>query len=160
MANKNFTDFTLKTPTNADFLVGYNADGSNEFKITINSLVSSYVNNTELNAASSVLLPTSVYRSVSATFATKTDLNAASSVFLPTSVYRAASATFATTTDLNAASSVLLPTSTYRATSGTFLVSDTTNAPTASSISNVILISQINYNNLGVKNPNTLYFIV
>lgn len=68
MANKNFTDFTLKTPISGDFLVGYNADGSVEYKTTVNRLLSSYVTSTALNATSSVLLPTSVYRSASATF--------------------------------------------------------------------------------------------
>lgn len=196
MADQNFTNFTLKTPANTDFLVGYNADGSNEFKTTVSALVSSYATNTALNAASSVLLPTSVYREASgnwqssyeyvnnnsenwdsvylqvnelssswqggdlSSYATKTALNAASSVLLPTNVYNAASGSFVTTTALNATSSILLPTSVYRATSGTFLVSDTTTAPTASSISNVILISQTDYNNLPIKFANTLYFIV
>lgn len=59
MANKNFTDFTLKTPVSGDFLVGYNADGSNEFKTTVNALVSSFASNllsvtyTELTSLSS-----------------------------------------------------------------------------------------------------------
>ena len=46
MANQNFTDFTLKTPLSGDFLVGYNADGSTEFKTTVNALVSSYATST------------------------------------------------------------------------------------------------------------------
>jgi hypothetical protein len=68
MTNQNFTDFTLKTPASGDFLVGYNADGSAEYKTTVNTLVGSFATNTALNAASSVLLPTSIYRSTSGTF--------------------------------------------------------------------------------------------
>lgn len=46
MANKNFTDFTLKTPpANNDFLVGYNADGSAEFRTTLRSLASASFTN-------------------------------------------------------------------------------------------------------------------
>jgi hypothetical protein len=98
MANQNFTDFILKTPASGDFLVGYNANGSREFKTTVNALVSSFATNTALNAASSVLLRTSVYQNASAAFASNTALNAASSVLLRTSVYQNASAAFASNT--------------------------------------------------------------
>ena len=37
MANKNFTDFTLKTPLSGDFLVGYNASGSTEIRTAVAS---------------------------------------------------------------------------------------------------------------------------
>lgn len=39
MSNQNFTNFTLKTPASGDFLVGYNADGSSEFRTTVNTLL-------------------------------------------------------------------------------------------------------------------------
>lgn len=190
MANKNFTDFTLKTPASGDFLVGYNADGSTEIRTTVGAFALS----AHTHLASQISNSTTVGRSLM----TATDAAAAraaigagtvseggepefQSITLsdsPDSLTLSANAaatrnnlglntasqmpsgSFATTTALNAASSILLPTSVYRATSGTFLVSDTTTAPTASSISNVILISQTDYNNLPIKFANTLYFIV
>lgn len=59
MANQNFTNFTLKVPASGDFLVGYNADGSAEYKTTVNRLLSSYASSSisvtfdELTALSS-----------------------------------------------------------------------------------------------------------
>jgi hypothetical protein len=96
VANKNFIDFNLKTPSDSDFLVGYNSDGSAEYKTTVSGLLSSFATNTSLNAASSVLLRTSVYQNTSGSFATNTSLNAASSVLLRTSVYQNTSGSFAT----------------------------------------------------------------
>lgn len=41
MANKNFTDFTLKTPLlSSDYIVGYNTQGTEEIKVPVQSVVS------------------------------------------------------------------------------------------------------------------------
>lgn len=79
---KNFTNFTLKTPTSGDFIVGYNADGSSEYKATVDELLYSYV------------------------------------------------------------------------------LSDTTTVPAASSVKNIIVLSQEAYDNILNKNPDILYFII
>jgi hypothetical protein len=70
MANQNFTDFTLKTPTSGDFLVGYNADGSDEFRTTVGVLLSSCItsNTTNISLASSInniiILPQDSYDAI------------------------------------------------------------------------------------------------
>jgi hypothetical protein len=40
------------------------------------------------------------------------------------------------------------------------VISDTTNTPTASAVSNIVMITQDNYDALMTKDPSTLYFIV
>jgi hypothetical protein len=40
MADNSFLDFNLKTPDTADFLVGYNADGSTEYKTNVSQVLS------------------------------------------------------------------------------------------------------------------------
>ena len=48
MPSKNFTNFNLKTaPLSGDFIVGYNSDGSAEFKLTIGKLFEYFI--TQLN---------------------------------------------------------------------------------------------------------------
>lgn len=42
MADQTFVDFPFKSPSKEDFLVGYNANSSNEFKTTVSTLLSSY----------------------------------------------------------------------------------------------------------------------
>lgn len=86
MANQNFTNFTLKIPASGDFLVGYNADSSDEYRTTISHLTNSL--------------------------------------------------------------------------SSTFIQSNTTLIPTATAISNIVMITQANYDALAVRYPNTIYFIV
>jgi hypothetical protein len=56
MADKTFTDFTLKTPLSGDFLVGCNEEGTEEYRTTVTGLLSSYVtsNSTVAVGASAV----------------------------------------------------------------------------------------------------------
>lgn len=98
MANQNFTDFTLKVPASGDFLVGYNANGTNEFKTTVAALISSYATNTLLQSTSALLTPTTTTRTLTGQLVLNTDFNnyrtsvaSSTATLLPTTTYRAAS---------------------------------------------------------------------
>jgi hypothetical protein len=58
MPSKNFTNFNLKTdPLSGDFIVGYNSDGSAEFKLTISKLFEYFIAQLNLTTTTTTTTP-------------------------------------------------------------------------------------------------------
>jgi hypothetical protein len=104
MATKNFTQFDLRTPLlTSDYIVGYKADGSAEYKATVKQVVDliqdSDSQTLSFNEANNNLTISSGNTVSLSSFTTNTDFNSyktdvasATATFLPTTTYQNASA--------------------------------------------------------------------
>lgn len=144
MATKNFTQFSLKTPLlTSDYIVGYRADGTAEFKARIKDIVT--------------LVPDSDKQTLTFNSAnnnlTISSGNTVSLASLADTAFSTTSSTFLTKTEFSTTSSTFLPKTQFANLSSTFIQSN-------NSVKNIISLTQAEYDSIPVKDPQTVYIIV
>jgi hypothetical protein len=144
MATKNFTQFNTATPlTTSDYVVGYNAAGTDELKTTVKDIIDlvqdsdnqtlSFDSNTKDlsitsgNTVSLSSLSDTAFAETSSSFATNTLLQSTSALLTPLTLTNTLTGQLVLNTDFNSyktnvasATATLLPTTVYQNASGSF----------------------------------------
>lgn len=146
MATKNFTQFDLRTPLlTSDYIVGYKADGSAEYKATVKQIVDLVQDSDQqtlsFNEANKNL---SISSGNTVSLSALVDSSIDTGVRALTSNWQSTYNTFSTTSAFNVQSRSTLETPTTG----------------LSTINNIVSLSQATYDALTVKLPTTLYLIV
>jgi hypothetical protein len=177
MATKNFTQFDLRTPLlTSDYIVGYKADGSAEYKATVKQIVDLVQNSdqqtlsfNEANKNLSISSGNTVSLSALVDSSIDTGVRALTAKYEDVStVVQTNSASWAT--DSTTDTEVRALTGNWQSTYNTFTTTSAFNVqsrstletPTTglSTINNIVSLSQATYDALTVKLPTTLYLIV
>lgn len=144
MATINFSQFELKTtPALTDYLVGYKGNGTGEYRTSIESVAA-------LISATTTVYPTLSYN----TTGNRLSISNGNTVTLSNLI------TSHQNLSVNASNKQLSITQGNTVSLSSFVVSDITTVPSATAISNIITVTQTQYNDIAVKNPDTLYVIV